>query len=268
MWKLSHGTRTAALLLCTATIGAFAAETTRWQWKLSEFTWIKRQPAEAGAPANTHPVRIELEALRQHLSTLRFENGAESDLLFAKDELTALLEPLREALSLATPSEDLILLSTHRRTGGFMGSSFGLTARLFVQEGNLNLLVHDTRLDFLDRYRGMQVLPEFNYGSRSTASAVKLVSPGGLLHRPDWLLIPLDGLVKPSAVPPPAQVAPAPSAPAAMPPVASPAAPKTRDAAFFEEQEKRLRALKRMRDENLITEAEYQQKRNEILQSL
>jgi hypothetical protein len=41
-----------------------------------------------------------------------------------------------------------------------------------------------------------------------------------------------------------------------------------RDAAFLEEQENRLRTLKRLRDANLVTEEEYQRKRKEILDAL
>jgi hypothetical protein len=48
-----------------------------------------------------------------------------------------------------------------------------------------------------------------------------------------------------------------------------PAAPaKARDAAFYEEQEYRLRTLKRLRDSGLISEDEYQKKRTEILDKL
>ena len=91
----------------------------------------------------------------------------------------------------------------------------------------------------------------------------------------------------PPAAPPPAAavapVAPLPAAPAAAAapkalraPLAAPtagpapqAAPaRQRDAAFYEEQEQRLRALKRLRDGGLITEDEYQKKRREVLDQL
>jgi hypothetical protein len=61
-----------------------------------------------------------------------------------------------------------------------------------------------------------------------------------------------------TATPPPAAAAGAPR-PAARPP---------RDAAFYEEQEQRLRALQRLRERNLITEEEYQRKRKEIVDAL
>jgi hypothetical protein len=79
----------------------------------------------------------------------------------------------------------------------------------------------------------------------------------------------------PPAAPPtaPASAAaasPSASAPSAKttvaPAVASPSRP--RDAAFFEEQEYRLRTLKRLRDSGLISEDEYVQKRREVLGQL
>ncbi len=64
----------------------------------------------------------------------------------------------------------------------------------------------------------------------------------------------------------PAAVAAPRPAPAAA---AAPTAPaKPRDAAFYEEQEQRLRALKRLRDAGLISEDEYQAKRREVLGAL
>lgn len=256
-----RGIRLAAGLFSLAgTVGIFAGEAARQQWKLSEFTWVKRQPAEAGAAANSHPAKLEPELLRQALAAVQFkgENGYEA--LFAKEELASLLESLREAFSLAAPGEDLVLLSTHRRGGSLFNTPRGLSARFFVQGGTLNMIVHDARLDFVDRYRGMQILPEFRFGSRATASAVEVKSAGARSHRADWLEIPLQSL--------PPEVA-TPKVNAAVLPTIDPSpAAKARDAAFYEEQEKRLRALKRMREENLITEEEYQQKRREILQAL
>lgn len=71
--------------------------------------------------------------------------------------------------------------------------------------------------------------------------------------------------------------APAPAAPGSVAPAAAgaatagaprPAARPPRDAAFYEEQEQRLRALQRLRERNLITEEEYQRKRKEIVDAL
>ncbi|MFO1271369.1 MAG: glucodextranase DOMON-like domain-containing protein [Rubrivivax sp.] len=66
----------------------------------------------------------------------------------------------------------------------------------------------------------------------------------------------------PAAAPKAVATTPAAPAPAASAPVAP------RDAAFYEQQEQRLRTLKRLRDGGLITEQEYQQKRREVLEQL
>jgi hypothetical protein len=92
----------------------------------------------------------------------------------------------------------------------------------------------------------------------------------------------LQSLLQPGSVPAAAAAAPAvvvPAAatvPAAVLPAAAPTARpapaadsgKPKDAAFFEEQELRLRTLKRLRDSGLITEQEYQQKRKDVLDRL
>jgi hypothetical protein len=106
----------------------------------------------------------------------------------------------------------------------------------------------------------------------------------GQSRRADWLVFALtEGdrvapvpppLVAPAAAVPaaavapllaaPPVVAPAPAAPAAV----APAAPQPRDERFYDEQSQRLKGLQRLRDQGLISEAEYQQKRREILQAL
>lgn len=72
----------------------------------------------------------------------------------------------------------------------------------------------------------------------------------------------------PAVLVPAAAVVPAVAATATTRPVPAAADNAKRDAAFFEEQELRLRTLKRLRDSGLISEAEYQQKRREVLDGL
>jgi hypothetical protein len=145
----------------------------------------------------------------------------------------------------------------------------GLTARLFVREGALNLIVHDARLAFMDRYLAENTLPKFQYGSRQTASTESLQAPGATNLRPDWLALPLTTTPATAPVAAPAAAPVVPAAVQAAAPVAAPAPPaSTRDAAFYEAQAQRLKALKKLRDENLLTEAEYQEKREAILKTL
>ena len=255
------------LLLALVPTTAPAAEPGQTQWKLANFTWVKLVPAEPGAPANTQPATLSPEALQATLGTVRATVDGQELPLFAKDELKALAKALSEALALAQPREDLIVLSSFKRGGGFMEMAVGLTARLFVQKGILNLIVHDARLDFLDRYSADHTLPTFAYGSRTAASATSLQAPGATRLRGDWLALPL--AAAPAAAPV-AAIAPNAAAPAPIVATGVAAATSTlpRDAAFYEAQTQRLKALKKMRDENLLTEAEYQQKREAILKTL
>ncbi|BDU72442.1 SHOCT domain-containing protein [Mesoterricola silvestris] len=231
-------------VLCA--VAALAAAPHRTNWELKEFTWVKLVPAEGGAAPSQHPVALDAEALRRNLRALRFEEGA----LFEAKEVDQLVKPLLEAFAVADPGEDLVLLSTGRRGGGFLNPAFGVTARLFVEGGKVQMIVRDARLDFVDRFRVRGDKPEFTYGSRTDAGKAAITGEGLASRRADWVEFP--------AVP---YAAPAPVLPGfqgAAEPRAAPA----------EGPEARLRALKRLRDENLITEDEYQKKRQEILKSL
>ncbi len=248
-----------------------ATSSERRIWRIGEFTAIQRAEREAGAAPNQQPAAIAPETLRQLLAPARLVVGKNSVALFHPEELSDLIEPLAEALSVAGPGDDLLLLSTHRRGEGILRTPTGLTARLFVQGDALNLIVNDARRDFVNAYIGSRIPPTFAFGSRATASGVALQDPGATLKRADWLAIPLQRaaaapvaapapVVLPLAVPaaqPAAVAAPAPA------PAARPAAPASAD-----EIEQRLLTLKRLRERNLISEEEYQQKRREILQAL
>ncbi len=262
----------------------------RTVWRIGEFTTVQRVPREAGSAANQHPVQVPTEVLRQALASVQVDVAGRPEALFGQAELIDIVEPLRQALSVAGPGDDVQLLSTDRRDRGFLAPKLGLTARLFVQDGQLNLIVRDARLDFYSKYLGTNgnSVPNFTYGSRTTAGSAKLQSAGASAKRADWLAIPLGAQSAASAVPaaaPAAIAAPLGAAPAVAPaavplPVAPTAAgvpaaaaavvapQRVRDAAYMEEQELRLKTLKRLRDSGLIGEDEYQQKRREVLQAL
>jgi hypothetical protein len=253
------------LLLAPAAVHGAGADQT--QWKLGSFTWVKRVPAEPGAPANAHPAVITEAAIQALLAPIQAKDMGKDVPLFGKDDLKDVPKALSEALSLAQPGEDLVLLSTNKHgsglRGGFLERATGLTARLFVRDGALNLIVHDARMDFMDRYLVDNMQPTFVYGSRQKASAETLQAPQATRLRGDWLTFSL-------AVPAPiAATLPVVAAAAAAPPKAAPEpAPVARDAAFYETQTQRLKVLKQLRAEDLISEAEYQEKREAILKTL
>ena len=274
-------------------------------WSLGQFTSIELVPREPGASDNQHPAAWSAELLRRQLGAVRAVVDGKSEPLFHPDELDALAEPLSQALAGARPEDDVLLLSTHRRGGPFFVSPMGLTARLFAQNGNLQLIVRDARLDFYNRYLGSKVTPTFTFGSRDKPGGAVLLGATAANQRKDWVSISAVapaaiGSPSPAPVPAPVPAAgpvAAPAAPTAAPvqpsavgipgPIAAPLTPprdaarpataplaaatrvpRPRDAGFAEEVEQRLLTLKRLFDKGLITEAEYQQKRKEVLQLL
>jgi len=244
-----------------ATCAALAGSSHRTTWELRNFTWVKLARQEKGAEPNDHPALVDKEALQRALAGIRFGDEA----LFEAAELKMLARPLAEALAEARPDEDLNLLSTNRRGGGMMAPELGLMARLFVRDGRLNVIVHETRSGFMDRIQARDWTPAFTYGSRTEAGSVALTGAARHGARADWVEIPLAGMQPVPAQLPVIVAAPAPAAPAVAP---APSAAAPAPAAVEEDQEKRLRKLKHLREENLITEEEYQKKRKEILDRL
>lgn len=230
------------------------------EWRIHELTVVRLAPREPGSDApNAHPATVAPEVLRRALGSITTVVRGRTENLFSNDELDDLVGPLVQALAAAGPGQDVELLSTARRHGNFLSTPYGVTARLFVGEEGLNLIVHDARLDFFHAYRATKVLPRFQHGSRAQAGPSAVASPQGQARRADWLVFSLQ-----PAVAAPAAVA----VPAVAPGPAAAAVPARRDERFYEEQEQRLRGLQRLREQGLITEEELQRKRREILQLL
>jgi hypothetical protein len=248
------------MLLALVPLALQAAPSDQTKWSLNSFTWVHRVPAEPGAEPNAHPLSLDAEALQTLLLPVQAQVEGAFVPLFDKDEVKSLAKALSEAFALAKPSEDLVLLATSRRGGGFLTRAEGVTARLFVRDGALNLILHEARSGFMDRYLVEHVQPKFTYGSRLLGSKETIQAPQARRLRGDWLALPL------VADAPAVVLAPVPQTPAPVP--AQAPAPVVRDAAFFEAQTLRLQALKRLRDQNLLSEAEYQEKRDAILKTL
>ncbi len=235
-------------------------------WVVRENSEIRRVPREAGSQPNQHPARISADTLRQRLGQVQFTAaGGTGRALFTPDEAGELAAPLAEALAVAGPDDDLLLVSSARRNDATMYLPVAVTARLFVQSGALQFIVNDARFEFYDKMRGTNRPPEFSYGSRTRPGNANLLDPSATVVRADWLSMPLMAAAATGTIAAPVGMQAAPAAPGApaMAPVARP-----RDAGFAEEVEQRLMMLKRLREKGLITEEEHQQKRKEILNSL
>ncbi|CAD5366226.1 SHOCT domain-containing protein [Rubrivivax sp. A210] len=265
------------MVLAAADVSGRRAPATQRLWVIRDQSEIRLVPREAGVVPNQHPAALEPEWLRRQLIDITFDDGGRRRALFDADEAAELAVPLAEALGQAGPQEDLLLVSSARRGEVRMMQPIAVTARLFVAEGRLQLIVRDTRFEFYNAMRGSNRTPEFSYGSRSKQGAAVLRHARATEVRGDWLALPLaapaaaaPAAVTPAAVAIPAVAVPAGAALPALAPAAAaaPAPPAARDAAFYEQQEQRLKGLKRLREQGLIDETEYQNKRREILNSL
>jgi len=309
----------AAILLAVSggtSVGALAAEPNslgntpsgRQVWRISDYGNVQLAPREPGAPENQHPARLQPDLLKAHLEgATTLVDGVQRP-LFAPDELDADVGPLVEAFGRARPDQDVLLVSVARHEGNFLVAPTAITARLFVANGRLNIVVRDARTDFYDKVRGTNMTPTWHMGSRTTPGKAVLARAGASNTRPDWLVfdlaaapiaatpavapeitatskaapMPAPAYVQPPAPPappaPPTAVA-TPAAPAAMAPAVAPAPPKAPSppAAAMPshpalppagDAEQRLETLKRLHEKGLITREEYERKRKEIIDAL
>lgn len=259
----------------------FQVDGARRIWRIGEFTTVERVPIEASAAPNQHPVRVTAEALRWQLGGIRTTVDGKNMALFAGDEINDLAEPLSQAFAAAGPGDDVVLISSSRRGASFLTNVTAVTARLFVQDGGLQLIVSEVRQEFVRDYIASRSEPKFVYGSRLKASKANVTHSSATSPRADWLVL---GTGLPGAAPAatvPAVASPAvaaPAAPTAVAPVAAgarPAVPAAAPAAaaptlepLQTEAEHRLATLKRLRDRGLISEEEFQEKRKDVLKQL
>lgn len=227
---------------------------------------MRLQPAKddaADAAPNRHPAKVSEALVERLLASVRIPKGKDgTEPLFSSAEAWTLAPAISEALAVATPGEDVLVQSSARRAVNSIEAPTVATARIFVTPDGLQLLVHATRFDYYDRWRGAAKVPDFPVASRKATGATVLQSPLAKSQAASWLVFPLSADLKTAALaPPPKAAAPAAAATAVT-------AARPRDASFFNEQAQRLDGLKGLREKNLITEAEYQQKRSEVLQGL
>ena len=244
---------------------AWAVSKAPRKWAFSPHSYLARTAAEPGAPANSQPLKVDEAALVRALGTLQFISKGNPEPLFIPAEAQALAKALTEALAQVGPGEDLQLLSTWKRNQSFMSDGLGVTGRVFVQDGRINLIVRETRLEWVFQYNLTDTMPSFDFGSRALASRTVLTAPAADLRRPDWIVLTLA----------PGEAAPVPpSTPAAalapLPPQSASAAPapprEARQAPWSAASvEERLQTLKRCRDQGLINEEEYARKKQELL---
>ena len=270
-------------------------------WKLGD-QFVRLEPLDRAAPTppNDHPATLDPETLRGMLGALevKFPEHKEEVPVFSDPELKVLGEKVSAALAQAGPDQDVTFAIIGMHPGSFTLERRLTTGRVFVRNGKLNLIFGDLQAVF-DENQDRRLHP-FQLGSRLTGSAPpwRIEKMAGVDYfvqgettRPDWLLLdparkewPVAGSGTQKKV--------SAAVKTAEDTHAETEALKTQQKKLQEEVtairkdlaggkkteivpredpakiQARLKLLKQLRQENLITEKEYQEKKQQILNEL
>lgn len=222
------------------------------------------EPSGRGGPAedapNLHPALASEAALATALGMLAYRSPRGEVLpLFSPEEIKRLQMALAAAFAVASPAQDVLFVSTGPKKERGYTRKLSAAGRLFYANGGLNVLVGEAGRDLMNEVQsahGGQLTVGFDFGQRSIAAkGVALVPAAGspaVSVRSDWLRVPL-ALQSGAAA---AAAAPGVSRPPAG---ASPA---------IKAQEERFELLQRLHQKGLITDAEYEKKREDLLKNL
>lgn len=239
------------------------------------FSYVRIEAREPGAAPNQHPFTIAPAALRAVLEQAEV-GGAKPEKLFTAKQLDEITEPLATALGRASAEQDVSLaVSDQFGLLGPLAPRQVTTARVFRRDGQLQLIVGLLRRDFESQFRGTGTLIAFEPGQRAKpverGAKVAVAAGRGSVVRDDWIALSTTAAPAPAAaVPAAAAVVPAAAAvaPATLAPAATPPAPPRDADTLYRSTADRLRALEKLYKDGLVSEAEYQEKRRQILREL
>ena len=248
----------------------------------------------------------EIEAMLEILR-LRYADDESDDApvsVFTKEEIDNLGNAIATGLDRATPSQDVIfhVIGARRLSRGAFGKRNRVSAgRIFYRDGKFNIIFGQIQTPHRKKNVYGQVDQDFyprNYGSRTAAAkhdVVFLTNSATRLYqssagvRADWIIVEPGAAVggnlpdnTPDPVPTPTRASSvAPAVLAEAPEVPSPPEASSHDTARGQPEgmsaqaipptadvEERLKAIKRLRERELISEDAYQTKMKEILQDL
>jgi hypothetical protein len=225
------------------------------------FQFVRIETGTDGGQKGAEPPQaLSIDAVRAALSTVQLTDGGDPRPAFEPDQLALIVAPVCLALAQVKPKQDVGFAVGHT---GFSFSAFGqntLTAgRIFYDHGALNIIFGMVRAPYKGIMQGAEMPPIIRTGSRQAKQEVDyaVIANGPVAtvsaDRQDWARI-APSAWESIAVPPPTQINPA----AAVP--SSTAGPT--------DIETKLQTLRRLLDQNLITEKDYERRKTEILNQL
>ena len=220
------------------------------------------QPAQIGEEEMTRLLQsVQIVEPPGFLSALILKSKPEPEPAFTSKEAESLAKPLAAALRTATPDERVIFFFHHQRSV-YKGTTTSGVA--FVKDKRLQIILgryqQGTQPGKPDILIGGDPFPDSNSQDfyvqpgpfQSLVEETQAPGSRGSVVPKRWLSIDYASLL---TAPPPAAT---PAAPAVSPSTATPAAPTL---------EEKLRTLNKLKEDGLITEEEYTEKRKELLKS-
>ena len=250
-----------------------AGVTTLWQ---ARWQYVRITPRDGGLP-NLHPSRPAKADIRSALAQIKLDPGdGEAVEFLTPEERNFYSDQLAKALNQAGPDQDVVISSIGmRRTLLGLSEPKITTARIFVNQDGLNVIVGETMLD-APNDTSTYTKPDprlvaFADGSRSgpahSGAKWKLVANGAgiLVKRSDWVAVPASVM----AVPEPGSEEAQKQAQTQLNEVQSQVQQLRQQIQAAPPQvEDRLRALDALKTKGLVTPEEYTAKRKQILDSL
>jgi hypothetical protein len=263
-------------------------------WEGSKNEWVRLEAKDdPTAPANDHPVQLAAAVVTSVLASILVKEDDESEPVFTAEETTQLGELLSRALAEAGPDQDVTFRSTGTRSlGGKILKGVNINSgRVFEQGGTLNVIFGDVHATAKKKTIYGQWEEDFSKprpASRSSSPKHDwaIVPPSGAQlqrSRNDWLAFnsaqlaataaaattppprPRRRLLRPQvSLFPPRVLDPQQHHHPLLPHPAVPATGLSSEA----DMERRLRALKDLHDQGLITDEAYKAKVEEILSIL
>lgn len=255
------------LFLCLPLVFLFAVSSATHARLLKESSRIALYSTEAEpGNRNSHPIKLAADQLSAALSRVRARSGETNEIidLFSEKNREEAAELLAKELRRIDSDQELHLVS-FRKVGTILsGSRNASGARVFIDNGRLNLIFGQIDL-FYSEFRDPD-RPVPPMGSRKRAASLKgrIIPAEGVTFvdgRNDWVALELVRVVSP-----PPGIAPAAMGGSGPPPGGK--SPQVATQPRERSIEERFQILKNLRDKNLITEQDYVDKKREILDSL
>lgn len=235
-----------------------------------QFVALKAQPAEL--PANDQPYAVDPARLRSVLGSLKVKQGDKSGRpVFTGEALDKLCPALSRALSEARPNQDIAFAVVTRGQSPdtkmlliHVHEPLVTTGLVYYRNGQLNIIFGKMHTPFEVHYMNTGKLPRLTPGSRHRRiqSGWK-VTGGQQLHYPregrtDWVSLPINATASPAKT----------TTPAAARNKGKPSQTMRKNDKQYQSIAKRLRILDKLHANGLITDKEYRQKRQQILNNL